>query len=91
MVASFVLLWAWFLARQSALKANVPMAMVWNFALGISLLVMIIITVRRLQRFKRALDETAKESRRGVPGMPWMQVPEVEPKKEAKEKRKGKA
>ena len=84
MVVSFVLLWAWFLARQSALKASVPMALDWNIALGISLLAMIIITVRRLQRFKRALDETAKDSRRGVPGMPWMQMPEG---KERKEKR----
>ena len=81
MVGSFVLLWAWFLAHQSALKANVPLALAWNIALGISLLVMIWITVRRMRRFKRALDETAKNSRRGVPGMPWMQIPDDKRKK----------
>ncbi len=88
MVGSFILLWAWFLAHQSALKANVPLAMAWNIALGISLLVMIWITVRRMMRFKRALDETAKQSRRGVPGMPWMQMPDREEKSgKRKEKR----
>ena len=76
-----------FLAHQSALKANVPLALAWNIALGISLLVMIWITVRRMRRFKRALDETAKNSRRGVPGMPWMQIPD---RAEKSGKKKGK-
>ena len=56
MAGSFILLWAWFLARQSSLRT--PEGRLWpgwHVALGIALIALIVITVRRVQRLRRAL------------------------------------
>jgi uncharacterized membrane-anchored protein len=71
MIAAFVLLWLWFGARSSALKANVDLDKSWTAALLVALAAMAFITVRRVQRFKRALEESSAQTQRG-PAMPWM-------------------
>ena len=69
MVASFGLLWAWFLARQSTLKAGTTLSPLWTLVLGASLLTLVVIMVRRLKRVKRALEENDPR-RAGMHGYP---------------------
>lgn len=71
MIAAFVLLWFWFGAHRSAQQAGSKLSIEWTVALLAALAVMAIITVRRVVRFKRALEETQQQARRG-PAMPWM-------------------
>ena len=72
MVASFGLLWAWFLARQSTLKAGTTLSPLWQIVLVASLLSLVVIMVRRLKRVKRALEENdpRRAGMRGYPPMP---------------------
>ncbi|MDF2439627.1 MAG: hypothetical protein JWN98_611 [Abditibacteriota bacterium] len=79
MVASFGLLWAWFLARQNSLRSAVTtpesaMSPLWQIVLVGSLLALVVIMVRRLKRVKRALEENDPR-RAGMhgypPGMPF--------------------
>jgi len=69
MVASFGLLWAWFLARQSTLKAGTTLSPLWSLILVATLLTLVVIMVRRLKRVKRALEENYPR-RAGIRGYP---------------------
>lgn len=73
MVASFGLLWAWFLARQSTLKAGTALSPLWQMVLVASLVTLVVIMVRRLKRVKRALQENdpRRAGMRGYPPMPF--------------------
>lgn len=57
LVFSFVALWVWFLARQSALRAGQQLGVGWRVFLLAVLALMILITVRRLRRIGRALHQ----------------------------------
>jgi len=54
MFASFVLLWVWFLANQSARQTpGGGLSPLWQVGLAVVLLVLVAITVRRMNRVKR--------------------------------------
>jgi membrane protein YdbS with pleckstrin-like domain len=72
MAASFVLLWAWFINYRAAQNAKVDLASVWQGALLLALGVMLLITVRRVLRFKHALEQVKQQARRGPAPFPWM-------------------
>ena len=80
LVGSFVLLWAWFIASQSARAAQEPLSPIWQVVLGIALLVLVVITGRRLSRVKRAFagedleddDDDESESAPGAPPLPFL-------------------
>jgi membrane protein implicated in regulation of membrane protease activity len=55
MIGSFLLLWAWFLARSAAQRANAPLQLYWQGALVVALLALVYVTVRRIRRVQRAL------------------------------------
>jgi len=73
----FVLLWLWFLASQNARATQEALSPLWQLVLGVALLVLIGITVRRVNRVKRAFSgEDAEDDENGTPTgappMPWM-------------------
>ena len=76
--ASFVLLWVWFLASQNARAAQEPLSPIWQVVLGAALLVLVVVTARRISRVKRAFsgedeeDDNGNESPAGAPPMPFM-------------------
>lgn len=72
MIAAFVLLWIWFAAHKSAQNSGAALHPAWTAALLAALGMMALITVRRMQRFKRALEETRQQSQRRPGAMPWM-------------------
>ena len=64
MALSFVALWAWFLARQNALRAGQPLSSWWQIALGVSLGLLVWIFVRRLRRALAGLKQVHPARRR---------------------------
>ncbi len=58
---SFLLLWAWWLARQAALRANESPSWWWQAILVLSLLALLFVMVRRMQRVVRALRGQGEE------------------------------
>jgi len=52
---SFLLLWAWWLARQAALRANETPSFWWQAVMGLALLALLFVMARRTQRVVRAL------------------------------------
>jgi hypothetical protein len=71
MIAAFVLLWVWFGAYKSAQNAGSALGREWTAALLLALGAMAVITMRRVKRFQRALEDTRQSSRRPAP-FPWM-------------------
>lgn len=55
MLASFILLWVWFLQRQKALAANESLSWGWNVALLVAFGVLVWVFVRRMGRVLKAL------------------------------------
>lgn len=53
MALSFLLLWGWFVARQSALSSGTNIHIAWNAALLLSVIALVVVLVRR---FKRTLE-----------------------------------
>ncbi len=72
MIAAFVLLWLWFAAHKAAQSSGAELSRWWTVALLAALGAMAWIMVRRMQRFKRALQETRQQARRGPSAFPWM-------------------
>jgi hypothetical protein len=66
MIASFVLLWVWFLSSRSG---GVSPAI--HGLLAVALIALVVIFVRRLKRVREALNETQKPPG-SPPGMPFM-------------------
>jgi type VI protein secretion system component VasK len=64
LVGSFVLVWAWFIARQRALGAEEALAPGWNIALLVAVALLVWVFVRRLTRVVRALRENNPAQRR---------------------------
>ncbi len=64
---SFVVLWVWFVARQSALKAGQTPSQLWQIPLVVSVIVLVWIFVRRMKRALSGLKEI-HPARRGKPG-----------------------
>ncbi len=61
MALSFVLLWAWFLARQAALRApSTTMWPGWTALQIAAVVVLVIVMVRRMSRVRRALRESSR-------------------------------
>jgi cytochrome bd-type quinol oxidase subunit 2 len=54
---SFVLIWAWFLARQSALRNEESLHRAWTAALLLAVVALVVIFVRRTKRTLAALRE----------------------------------
>jgi hypothetical protein len=72
MVLSFGLLWAWFWVRQNVMRTpGAEMPAWWQPLLGLALLALIIITVRRVLRVKRAFEEQELLNKSARPGMPF--------------------
>ena len=64
---SFLLLWAWWLARQAALRAGEAQPLWWQGILVFSLLALLFVLGRRIRRAVRALrgeDETPSDKQR---------------------------
>jgi hypothetical protein len=55
MAGSFILIWVWFLARQSAQRTDSALWPGWAVLLWISVALLAIIMVRRILRVRRAL------------------------------------
>ena len=55
MVASFVMLWAWLIARQSARTSGGQLWPGWTVLQVMALIALVVITVRRLARVRRSL------------------------------------
>ena len=72
MALSFVALWGWFLARQAAgrspggLPQN-PIWIGWNVLLGLALLALCGVLIRRMSRLKRALRDPKNRPGSGFP------------------------
>ena len=61
MALSFVLLWAWFLARQAALRApTTTMWPGWTALQILAIVALVIVMVRRMARVRRALREGSR-------------------------------
>ncbi len=56
MIASFALVWAYFLAFQSARRENLALHFGWNVALLLAVGLLIWVFVRRLKRILAALN-----------------------------------
>ncbi len=69
MAGSFVLLWAWFIARQMALRTpGTKMWPGWTVLQIAAVVVLVIVMVRRMARVRRALREGSQ-----LPNQfPWM-------------------
>jgi len=61
LVVSFLLLWAWLLARGAALKSGAPMPFWWTPVQILALLALVTIFVRRTRRTVRAIRENWKQ------------------------------
>jgi hypothetical protein len=57
MALSFVLLWVWFLARQSAIRNGESMHVAWNAAMLLAVVALVVILVRRFKRTLEGLRE----------------------------------
>lgn len=57
MVLSFVLLWVWFLARQSAIRGGEALHIGWNAALLLAVVALVVVLVRRMKRTLTSLRE----------------------------------
>lgn len=66
MIGSFALLWAWFIARQMAIKAaaaqgiaarQVSISPLWTIAQIVALALLVVIFVRRMRRTRKAMQE----------------------------------
>jgi hypothetical protein len=53
MLGSFLLIWAYFLARHAALKGGDPLHLAWNVALILAVVALVVVFIKRL---KRTLD-----------------------------------
>lgn len=67
MVLSFVALWVWFIAHQSAGRAQQPLSLWWQIPLVVSLGFLIWIFVRRARRAMLGI-KAVSPARRGRPG-----------------------
>ena len=67
MALSFVALWAWFLAHQSAARAGAPLSLAWQIPLFVSLALLIWIFVRRARRALNGI-RAINPTRRGRAG-----------------------
>ena len=67
MALSFVVLWGWFVARQSALRGGASLAAWWQIPLFVSVVVLVWIFVRRMRRALAGL-KAIHPARRGKPG-----------------------
>lgn len=72
MAGAFVLLWFWFAAHKAAQNSATNLSPWWTAALLLALGAMAFITMRRARRFKRALEESQQQMRRGPGAFPWM-------------------
>ena len=58
MIASGILIWAWFIARERArITPNATLWPGWNYLQYVAVAVLLIIFVRRMIRIKRSFDE----------------------------------
>lgn len=58
LAGSFLVVWAWFLARQIAQRApGGQLNVIWQVPLIIALAALVVVTVRRLQRVKQAFRD----------------------------------
>jgi len=55
MAGSFILIWAWFLSRQSAQRTGSTLWPGWTALLWLSVALLAVIMVRRILRVRRAL------------------------------------
>ena len=55
MCASFILIWAWFLAHQASQRTGTALWPGWGALLWLSVALLVIIMVRRILRVRRAL------------------------------------
>jgi len=55
MAGSFILIWAWFLARQSAQRSGSALWPGWVVLLWVTVALLAIIMIRRIMRVRRAL------------------------------------
>jgi hypothetical protein len=60
MFASFAMLWAWFLAKQSAARSGTDLWPGWIGLQVLALALLVFITVRRIIRVRDALRENTK-------------------------------
>ena len=67
MALSFVALWVWFIAHQSAARAGQPLSLMWQIPLVVSLGFLIWIFVRRARRAMLAV-KAVSPARRGRSG-----------------------
>lgn len=57
LVLSFVLLWGWFFARQSATNSGAALQPAWNAALLLAVVALVVVLVRRFKRTLAGLRE----------------------------------
>ena len=67
MIVSFVALWAWFIAHQSAGRAGQSLSLWWQIPLVVSLVFLVWIFVRRTRRAMAGI-RAVSPARRGRPG-----------------------
>jgi hypothetical protein len=60
MAASFAMLWAWFLARQSASRTGTDLWPGWTALQLIALAALVVVLVRRMIRVRNAMRENSK-------------------------------
>ncbi|HEX8234620.1 MAG TPA: hypothetical protein VF600_01570 [Abditibacteriaceae bacterium] len=60
MAASFALLWAWFLARQSATRTGTDLWPGWTALQFLALAALVLVLVRRMIRVRDAMRENTK-------------------------------
>lgn len=73
MAASFAMLWAWFLARQSASRTETDLWPGWTALQLIALAALVLVLVRRMIRVRDAMRENSKLPNR--PHFPFMPGP----------------
>ncbi|RYG69599.1 hypothetical protein EON80_09505 [bacterium] len=64
MVGSFLLIWAYYLARQKANMSGDGLHIAWNVALGAAVVALVVIFIRRLQRTLVLLRSSGAARRR---------------------------
>jgi hypothetical protein len=84
MIVSFVLLWVWFLVRQSVHKTpGAEMSPLWTVLLVAVAVTLLVIMFRRFRRVKRALEGKDPygdgDEREPVPGFTFPGVPGMPP------------
>jgi hypothetical protein len=73
MGGSFAMLWAWFLARQSASRSGIDLWPGWTALQLIALAALVLVLIRRMIRVRDAMRESTKLPNR--PQFPFMSGP----------------